>query len=241
MPKSYVTQDQADRLRGYLETDREMHVKAHGNWKLDPGKLEAALEDAGIEIGEPPPSRELSAVLSEALLGDKVKWTPLLAEKAIEHLSTQQSLRARQSDVIEELKLTIRAAGVGVHHSEIQGFGFDLTLVEGGADPAKKVRLQEICELAPPSLRLTRPVDSHRGRQFWEAKPEERENWPRVFVKRLDHAAVEWCQKFVYNAVYKKDGTKVPLLHAMRKPDLPKRTGKRDEQTTAPADTDAPS
>lgn len=34
----------------YLNEDREAHMKAHGSWYLDPGKLEAALNHAeGIE------------------------------------------------------------------------------------------------------------------------------------------------------------------------------------------------
>jgi hypothetical protein len=48
-----VTQDQFEALRKYLDEDCQFHPKkGKGKWRLDAGKLQAALEHAGILIEE---------------------------------------------------------------------------------------------------------------------------------------------------------------------------------------------
>ena len=44
--------EQLQRICNYLNQDREGHMKAHGDWQLDPGKLQAALDETGAERTE---------------------------------------------------------------------------------------------------------------------------------------------------------------------------------------------
>ena len=49
-----MTNEQFEKLRRYLDDDAQMHIKAHGKWGLDAGKLHAAMESAGVVFCEPP-------------------------------------------------------------------------------------------------------------------------------------------------------------------------------------------
>lgn len=45
-----VTSDQLEAARKYLSDDCEMHLKSHGKWSLDTGKMTSALESCGILV-----------------------------------------------------------------------------------------------------------------------------------------------------------------------------------------------
>jgi hypothetical protein len=45
-----ITPEQLKRIRDYLNDDCQMHLKSHGKWTLDSGKLMTALECAGVSV-----------------------------------------------------------------------------------------------------------------------------------------------------------------------------------------------
>lgn len=49
-------------LRKYLDDDAKAHIGAHGKWSLDAGKLQTALEHAGI-VEPTRPAMEVASVL----------------------------------------------------------------------------------------------------------------------------------------------------------------------------------
>jgi hypothetical protein len=58
-----ITNHQFEALRSYLDEDARSHIKRHGKWRLDAGKLQAALEGAGIVVkGEDGGSRYAVAI-----------------------------------------------------------------------------------------------------------------------------------------------------------------------------------
>lgn len=229
-----ITQAQFLSLLTYLEGDRQMHVRAHGKWHLDEGKLSAALASADIEVGEPEPKGiqpiHLLTSTSSACEHPE-RWKPGHADRILEVINSVTSAWTKQVELIAPLVLYVRACEAGVRASEVESFGFSLQLVRGGADPEKKERMKQICLLAPPSLRMMRPLTSHNGVDFWNATKEQKQNWPTCLATKLDHAAEDWCRQNIFNVVVKKDGTEVPLLHAVRRPPGMDNFNKRKQET----------
>ncbi len=63
-----ISEPQFQALRAYLDEDAAMHIAASGKWRLDAGKLEAALDEAGIEVSGSTPLQSRYAV---AAYGEK--------------------------------------------------------------------------------------------------------------------------------------------------------------------------
>ena len=47
---SQISGQRMEALRRYLDADCQGHLRAHGKWRLDAGKLAAALEAAGVVV-----------------------------------------------------------------------------------------------------------------------------------------------------------------------------------------------
>lgn len=45
-----MTEEQFEKLRQYLDDDAQAHIRTHGKWWLDSGKLATALDCAGVQV-----------------------------------------------------------------------------------------------------------------------------------------------------------------------------------------------